>query len=354
MRQYKQLITNVLNRGTRKENRTGVDTISTFGEHYNIDLRDGFPLLTTKKINWKNIVMENLWFLSGDPSIKFLQQHGCKFWNAWADEDGMVPSAYGNFWRRFPVHDAEEDAFTTFDDGAGGTYKPDRPMLGLNDQIGWVLAELKRNPMSRRLIVSAWAPGNAQTSALPPCHAMFVFNVQNLPARCADCLEWEHKGGFNSLDCENPDCESGPDISLAGMDTSIEPTPHLCLHLTQRSCDVALGVPYNIAGYAFILELFSRFTGIPAGIFSHSLVDAHIYTSKPDGSMGEYDHVPGLLTQTRRLVKQLPKLVIGEGIKSLADVATWGEYGAETSVIMEHFKLEGYDPHPAIKFKVAV
>jgi thymidylate synthase len=293
VKQYLDLVREVLTKGTRKENRTGVDTLSTFNVNYEIDLREGFPLLTTKEVSWKNIVVENLWFLSGDTHIRLLQKHKCKFWDPWADPDGKVPSAYGNFWRRFPVHDREGRA-------------------AFNDQVVWVLEELKRNPMSRRLLISAWAPGNAQTSKLPPCHAMFIFNVQ--------------------------------------MEKSGEPL--LNLHLTQRSSDVALGVPYNIAGYAFLLELFSRFSGIKAGIFAHTLVDAHIYTKKPDGSMAEYDHLPGLMLQLERQPRKLPRLAIDPSVRSLDDMHRLLD--ADTDTVMKHFVLTGYDPHPPISFKVAV
>jgi thymidylate synthase len=166
--------------------------------------------------------------------------------------------------------------------------------------------------MSRRLVVSAWAPGNAHRSKLPPCHCLFVFNVQ--------------------------------------LDASGD--PRLCLHLTQRSCDVALGVPYNIAGYAFLLELFSRFSGIRPGIFAHTLIDAHVYTKKPDGSMAEYDHVPGLELQLTREPRKLPKLHIDPSIKALGDIAPLLQ--ASTADVMKHFVLEGYEPYPAISFKVAV
>ena len=293
MQQYLDLVRAVLTRGTRKPNRTGVDTLSTFNENYEIDLRRGFPLLTTKEISWKNIVVENLWFLSGEMDIGLLKKHGCKFWDPWADENGKVPSAYGNLWRHFPVHDDEGRA-------------------AHNDQLRWVVAELQRNPMSRRLVVTAWAPGNAQTSRLPPCHLLFMFNVQ--------------------IDEEG--------------------APLLCLHLTQRSADVALGVPYNIAGYALLLELFARFTGLRAALFGHTLVDAHVYTSKPDGSMPEYDHVPGLRLQLERQPRVLPKLRIDPSIRSLEDLRPLLE--ADTETVMKHFVLSGYDPHPPIAFKVAV
>ena len=292
MQQYLDVIRRVLESGHRKSNRTGVDTLSTFNVNYQIDLRSGFPLLTTKEISWKNIVVENLWFLSGDTRIDLLRKHGCRFWEPWADENGLVPSAYGNFWRNFPVHKDGEAAF--------------------NDQIRYVVDELKARPQSRRLVVSAWAPGNAQTSALPPCHAFWVLNVQ----------QDEHGA------------------------------PLLCLHLTQRSCDVALGLPYNIAGYAFLLELISRFTGIRAGYFGHTLIDAHIYTAKADGSMTEYDHIPGLHEQLAREPRALPRLEISPEIQHLDDVTALLE--ADTESLLQTFRLHDYDPHPALTFKVAV
>ncbi len=289
MKQYLDAVRETLAVGTRKENRTGVDTLSTFNINYEIDLREGFPLLTTKEISWKNIVIENLWFLSGRTDISLLRRHGCKFWDPWADEDGKVPSAYGNFWRHFPL-----------------------PGNGGNDQIAYVVDTLRNNPMSRRMVVSAWAPGNAQTSALPPCHAFWVINVQN--------------------------DESG--------------NPFICLHLTQRSCDIALGVPYNIAGYSLLMELFSRFSGIPAGIFGHTLIDAHIYTARADGSMSEYDHVPGLEEQLARTPRALPRLEIDPSIRDLDDIEPL--LSLDTDEILGKFRLHGYDPHPAINFKVAV
>ncbi len=293
MKQYLNTVREVLAHGTRKENRTGVDTLSTFNINYEIDLREGFPLLTTKKISWKNIVVENLWFLSGDTHIGLLKKHGCRFWDPWADDEGRVPSAYGNFWRHFPVHDEHGRA-------------------AHNDQVAWVLSQLRGNPMSRRMVVSAWAPGNAHRSALPPCHAFWVVNVQN--------------------------------------DANGEPM--VCLHLTQRSCDVALGVPYNIAGYAFLLSLLAHLAGMRPGILAHTLVDAHVYTAKADGSMAEYDHVPGLKTQLEREPRALPRLAIDPSIRELEDIR--GLLDADTDTLLEKFRLDDYHPHPFIDFKVAV
>jgi thymidylate synthase len=310
---YAHLVRQVFDTGTRKENRTGVDTFSTFALHYGVDMRDGFPLLTTKKIAWKNIVVEMLWFLSGQTDIAILKRHGCKFWDAWADKDGKVPSAYGSYWRHFPVHHE-------YPRGEGLS-----PDLGVsfNDQIAWVLAEMKKNPMSRRMVVSAWAPGNAQTSKLPPCHCLFAFNVQN-----EDVVH--------------------PDLGV------VDVRKNLCLHLTQRSCDIALGVPYNIASYALLLHIAARLSGLEPGLFSHTLIDAHIYTKKRDGSMADHDHVPGLEEQISREPRPLPKLILSPVIQSLADIEALMAPEVTTEEIMQAFRLEGYDPHPAIAFKVAV
>lgn len=320
MRQYLDAVKEILLMGTRKENRTGVDTLSTFGVHYNIDLAQGFPLLTTKKISWKNIVVEMLWFLSGERDIGILKKHDCKFWDAWADPvTGKVPSAYGNFWRHFPVHVEQK-----WDN------PPRTEQAALfNDQLKWVVETLKRDPMSRRMVVSAWAPGNAQTSKLPPCHCLFVVNVQN--------VEESSRVKFG----ENP-----------WHDIKTPAGQRLCLHLTQRSCDIALGVPYNIASYALLMHLLSRFSGIPVGTFSHTLVDAHAYTCKPDGSMSEYDHVPGLEEQLLREPRKLPQLYISPEIRGLDDIPKLLKLS--TTELMDMFMLDGYDPHPAINFKVTV
>ena len=296
MKQYLDVVRHAIDVGTRKSNRTGVDTISTFNVNYEVDLDDGFPLLTTKEISWKNIVIENLWFLSGNTDIRLLQKHGCKFWDPWADQQtSKVPSAYGNFWRHFPTTSPENS-----------------DTISYNDQIAWLIDEIKRNPMSRRLVVSAWSPGNAQNSELPPCHAFWVMNTQ-----------YDEHG-----------------------------KARLCLHLTQRSADIALGVPYNIAGYAFLLHLIGRFTNMPVGQFGHTLIDAHIYTAKADGSMAEYDHIPKLKKQLERSPRKLPSLTIDKRIQSLDDIEALLDL--DTDEIMAYFPLEGYDPYGKLMFKVAV
>jgi len=372
MKQYQDAVRHVLANGTRKENRTGVDTLSTFGYYYEVDLAEGFPLLTTKNVSWKNIVVELLWFLSGQTDIAILKRHGCKFWDAWADPDtGKVPSAYGNFWRKFPVH-RQDDPKSPAVQSRGSAISPD-----FNDQIAWVLAEMRRNPMSRRMVVSAWAPGNAQTSKLPPCHCLYVFNVQNADPTpryvhyghnrgedpvCGNYNDGRrvlpHGEGMKYREAWCPDCQvllngaRGGDV-FKNPPVGDDPR-RLCLHLTQRSLDVMLGAPYNLASYALLIELFSRFTGIKPGIFGHSVVDMHIYCAKPDGSMAEYDHTPGAREQLTREPRLLPRLIIDDSIKDLSDIERLMDPSVTTEEIMGLFRLEGYNPHPAINFKVAV
>ena len=295
MKQYLDLVKHVLDTGTRKESRTGVDTISTFNYNYEVDLKQGFPLLTTKKISWKNIVVENLWLFSGDTDIGLLKKHGCNFWSPWADKNGKVPSAYGNFWRHFPVPGRSL--------GGSHPHFANYYSLEFNDQIKWVLEELKRNPMSRRLVVSAWAPGNAQSSALPPCHYTWALNVQN------------DEAGEQRLN----------------------------LHLTIRSQDVPLGCPYNIAGYAFILSLISRISGIKPGKFASTIIDAHIYV----------DQIEAMQEQLTREPRELPLLMINPNIRTLKDVEALINED-DTKELMGNFELVGYNPHPAIKIPVAV
>lgn len=356
MQQYLDLVTHVLTNGTRKRNRTGVDTISTFGYYYEHDLADGFPLLTTKEVSWKNIVIENLWFLSGQTDISFLHKHGVHFWDAWADSNGKVPMAYGNFWRNFPVHTSGYS---------------DTNWRHHNDQIRWVVDELKRNPMSRRLVVTPWAPDVAQTSALPPCHCMFVLNAQydqhlTGTLNLGDTVELRYFDGeyvITSLEDPlyavgvRPQDNSKPPFLIDAVDIlngPVENKPRLNLHLTQRSCDVALGVPYNLAGYAFLLHLFARFASIQPGVFGHSLIDAHVYCAGTDGSNAEYDHVAGLNQQIGRAPNKLPQLDIDPSVSSLTDIEDILKADLSTEDILALFRLTSYDPHPPIRFKVAV
>lgn len=288
MRQYVELVRHILDNGTVKSNRTGTDTLGVFGYFYKHDMSDGFPLLTTKRIKWEHIVLENLWFLSGNTDISFLKHYGVKFWDPWVDEDNQVPSAYGNFWSHYPVH--KQIGYET--------------IASFNDQIEFAIKTLRKDPLSRRVVITAWAPGNAQTSKLPPCHLTWVLNTQ--------------------------------------MDKQGE----LCLNLAllQRSCDTSLGIPYNLAGYAFLLHLFAQLTGLKVGSFAHTLVDAHIYV----------DHLPNLKEQISRSVRPLPKLCISPDIKELSDIQELIVSKPAIADILSIFRLEDYDPHPAVPYNVAV
>lgn len=279
MKEYLDLVRHVLAHGTLKPSRTGIDTLSYFGAHYRVDLAQGFPLLTTKEIVWNSLLHELLWYLSGEDHIRNLRQH-TKIWDAWADKNGNLDTAYGRYWRRFP-HPYRD---------ANGQWQ-----VREVDQIQYVLDTLRTEPTSRRMVVTAWEPGNATTSKLPPCHYTFAFNVQG-----------------NRLNC----------------------------HLTQRSGDIALGIPFNLACYATLTQILAQEVGLEVGYFSHTIVDAHIYTARPGSGKEAYDHIPGLKEQLLRDPRPLPRLIIAR--KPLSQLR------------FEDFKVEGYNPHPRIKFKVAV
>jgi thymidylate synthase len=279
VKQYHDLVKLVMENGTHKKTRTGVDTISYFGAFYKVDLSKGFPLLTTKKMQWKSLLHEVLWYLSGENHIRNLRQH-TKIWDAWADEDGNLETAYGYYWRHFPSAQKDKD----------GQWQ-----IKEVDQIQYVIDEIKRNPSSRRLVVSAWEPGNATTSKLPPCHYSFVFNVNN-----------------GKLNC----------------------------HLTQRSGDIALGIPFNLAAYSLLTQVIAQQVGLELGEFAHTIIDAHIYIA-PEGSETEkYDHLIGLKEQLTREPLALPRLNIKD--KPLDELC------------FEDFELINYQYHDKITFEVAV
>jgi len=293
---YLGVVERVLATGVRKANRTGTDTIASFAEHYSVDLAEGYPLLTTKKVYFASMLREVLWYLSGADHIRELRQH-TKIWDAWADDAGDLQTAYGRFWRRFPVPEAGV--------ALGGEVWADAEHPHVRreadgslsfDQIGYVLDTLRTNPMSRRLVVTAWHPANAAVSRLPPCHYTFAFQV-------------------------TPSSD-GPDL--------------LNCHLTQRSADLALGVPFNLACYALLTQVLADAAGLRPGRFAHTLVDAHVYV----------DHVEGLTEQLSRTPTPAPRLTIAR----LAD----GRAKAPDELAFDDFALEGYDPQPAIRFPVAV
>ena len=282
MKQYLNLVRNVLENGTRKENRTGIDTISSFSEFYKVDLSKGFPLLTTKKVYFRSVILELLWYLRGEDHIKWLRdEKNCHIWDAWADDDGYVGPIYPVLWRRYPYLKSEK----------GNSYMSNEEKESVSwryeefDQVQRAIDMLKTNPNSRRIVVSAWHPGLLSEMALPPCHVMYIFNVSN-----------------GKLNC----------------------------HLTQRSGDVALGIPFNLACYSALTMAIAKITDLEPGMFAHTIVDAHIYVN----------HIDGLKEQLKRKPGKLPKLKIAR--KEIDDLN------------FDDFKLEGYDPQPAIKFEVAV
>ncbi len=285
MKEYLSLVDRVLSKGTLKTNRTGVDTISTFAEFYKVDLAAGFPLLTTKKVNFNAMLWEVFWYLSGADHIRELQKH-TKIWNDWADANGNLQTAYGRYWRRYPVP-SKSVAFGSelFLDESNPFTKIEADGSLSFDQIGWAIAELKSNPNSRRIVINAWHPANAVVSKLPPCHAFWVLNVQN-----------------GRLNC----------------------------HLTQRSADIAIGIPFNLACYALLTQAIAQDVGLEIGEFAHTLIDAHIYVN----------HIDHLKEQLKRQPLPLPELRIAR--KPLNELQ------------FDDFKLVGYKHHDPIKFAVAV
>lgn len=264
MKQYHDLLRRILAEGTRRHDRTGTGTISVFGHQMRFDLSEGFPLVTTKKVHLKSIIYELLWFLRGDTNARWLQNRGVRIWNEWADSDGNLGHIYGYQWRSWPTPDGQHI-----------------------DQIAQAVDDIKNNPESRRIIVSAWNVGELDKMNLPPCHAFFQFYVAD---------------------------------------------GRLSLQLYQRSADTFLGVPFNIASYALLTQMMAQVCGLKPGEFIHTLGDAHIYLN----------HLEQINTQLQRQPRQLPKMIINPDVKDIFNF----EY--------DDFRLEGYDPWPAIKGEVSV
>jgi thymidylate synthase len=264
MRQYHGLLERILAEGVEKSDRTGVGTLSVFGHQMRFDLGQGFPLATTKKLHLKSIIHELLWFLAGDTNVEYLNRHGVTIWNEWADEAGELGPVYGRQWRSWPTPDG-----------------------GAIDQIAEVVSAIRRNPDSRRLIVTAWNPAEVDSMALPPCHCLFQFYVAQ-----------------GRLSCQ----------------------------LYQRSADVFLGVPFNIASYALLTLMVAHVTRLDPGEFVHTLGDAHLYLN----------HLEQARLQLSRQPRRLPRIILDPGVNDLF------------AFRYEHFSLEDYDPHPHIKAEVAV
>ena len=264
VRQYLDLLARIRDEGLRKEDRTGTGTLSLFGAQMRFDMREGFPLMTTKKLHVKSIIHELIWFLAGDTNTAYLTDNGVRIWNEWADENGDLGPVYGKQWRSWPT-------------ASGDTV----------DQITRLVEGIKRDPNSRRHIVSAWNVGEIPKMALPPCHCLFQFYVDD-----------------GRLSCQ----------------------------LYQRSADVFLGVPFNIASYALLNQMVAQVTGLEPGDFVHTFGDVHLYLNHIDQAEEKLSREP----------RALPRMVINPDVKSLFDF------------VYEDFQLIGYDPHPAIRAEVAV
>lgn len=264
MQQYLKLLDRILTEGATKTDRTGTGTMSVFGNQMRFDMADGFPLLTTKKLHLKSIIYELLWFLRGDTNVHYLQEHGVRIWNEWADENGELGPVYGHQWRSWPDYN-------------GGTI----------DQIQNVVDMIKNHPDSRRMMVTAWNPAEVEQMALPPCHCLFQFYVAD---------------------------------------------GRLSLLLYQRSADTFLGVPFNIASYALLLQMMAQVTGLQPGEFIHTTGDTHLYLN----------HLDQARLQLTRTPRPLPTMKINPDVKNLFDFH------------YEDFQLEGYDPWPHIAATVSV
>ena len=273
MKQYLDLMRHVLDNGAQKHDRTGTGTISVFGYQMRFDLSEGFPLVTTKKLHLKSIIHELIWFLSGDTNIRYLKQNGVRIWDEWADAEGNLGPVYGYQWRSWP-----------------------KPGGGHIDQIGQVIKQLKTNPDSRRIMVSAWNVADVEQMALPPCHSLFQFYVQP------------------------PNAQKG------------ETRGKLSCQLYQRSADIFLGVPFNIASYALLTLMVAQVCDLDPGDFVHTLGDAHLYNN----------HLEQTRLQLSREPRPLPTMKINPEVKDI--------FGFK----FEDFTLENYDPWPHIKGEVAV
>lgn len=304
MKQYLELLQDVLENGTKKEDRTGTGTLSVFGRQLRFDLSKGFPAVTTKKLFWKGVVGELLWFISGSTNVKNLQAMGVNFWNPWAREDGDLGPVYGKQWRNWISSNGESI-----------------------DQIAEVIQGIKKNPHGRRHIVSAWNVGELEDMALPPCHLLFQFYVE--PGKtCKVCRSgsWISEKGF-PVSTTFPDKESYHACEPTG-----KTKPRLSCQLYQRSADLLLGVPVNIASYALLTHMIAQVCDLDVGEFVHTFGDAHIYTN----------HIDQVKEQLQRFQFPLPNLRLNPEVKDI-DAFT-----------MDDIILENYQHHPAIRGKVAV
>ena len=302
MRQYLDLLNHVLEHGTPREDRTGTGTVGVFGYQMRFDLSQGFPLLTTKKLHLRSIIYELLWFLRGETNIGYLKEHGVSIWDEWADANGDLGPVYGSQWRSWP-------------DGNGGTI----------DQIANVVNQIKTNPYSRRLLVTAWNPAEIEQMALPPCHCLFQFYVEP-PVAHVDKLDVDKLISSTEEQTRQP-------INLSTYQPiNKAPKGRLSCQLYQRSADIFLGVPFNIASYALLTMMMAQVCDLEPGDFVHTFGDAHIYRN----------HLDQVHLQLTREPRPLPHMVINPAVKDI--------FGFQ----YEDFTLTDYNPHPHIKGEVSV
>jgi thymidylate synthase len=340
MKQYHDLMRHVLSNGTFKADRTGTGTKSVFGYQTRFNLQDGFPLVTTKKLHLKSIIHELIWFLSGQTNIEYLKQNGVSIWDEWADENGELGPIYGYQWRSWPGNIvAVRDSGTQYEvrDNEGWQLITEGTPVEHEsiDQIAEVVNQLKTNPDSRRLIVSAWNVADIPRMKLPPCHALFQFYTRELSLSERDNLSpnpTAYRGSLDWSEALRGDDKDAVELAHARFDDQGVPRRALDCQLYQRSCDVFLGLPFNIASYALLTHMIAHQVGMAAGEFIWTGGDVHIYSN----------HMEQVELQLSRAPKPLPKLVIKRKPESIFDYK------------FEDFEIVGYDPHPAIKAQVAV
>jgi len=320
MKQYHDLCRTILETGFSRSDRTGTGTIGVFGAQAKYDLSEGFPLLTTKKMFTKGIIHELLWFLSGSTNIRYLQENGVKIWDEWADSQGNLGRAYGAQWRDWQgVRWTQQQPFGSV------------PTFVKVDQISDVVQRIKECPDDRRLIVTAWNPAEINQCALPPCHCFFQFSTHELTLdeRCKLFSEgWDVESAKAAWTAAGNDDKQNHDI----LDEHCIPRRQLDLQLYQRSNDLFLGVPFNIASYALLLQMMAQVVGMKPGVFVHTYGDLHIYNN----------HLNQVREQLTREFRPLPKMMIDNRGQDI--------FGFK----YEDFHLEGYDPHPAIKGEISI
>lgn len=337
MKQYQDLMAEVFAKGTPKKDRTGTGTLSIFGHQMRFNLQEGFPLVTTKRCHLRSIIHELLWFLKGDTNVKYLNDNGVTIWDEWKNKDGDLGPVYGKQWRAWTAHDEvhtgnkkiiaemEEDGW----EEAG--YREASMLLTKDiDQIAKVMGQLKNDPDNRRIIVSAWNVADLDDMALAPCHAFFQFYTREMSLD--ERVQWAEENDNELWSDYIHATFVDENTRLGWLDKAGVPTRKLSCQLYQRSADVFLGVPFNIASYALLIHMFAQQANMAVGDFVWTGGDVHLYSN----------HLEQARTQLGRTPRELPKLIIKRKPDSIFDYK------------FEDFEIENYNPHPAIKAPVAI